>query len=52
MACNLGSRGLGRRAINQAVFHRLYVHDDRVDAELTELFDRLLAPNLKESLQK
>jgi hypothetical protein len=36
--------------MNQAVFPRLYIYDDAVDAHLTDLFDRLLAPDLKELL--
>jgi site-specific DNA recombinase len=39
-----------RRGMNQAVFPRLYIYDDAVDAHLTDLFDRLLAPDLKELL--
>jgi site-specific DNA recombinase len=42
---------VGRRAMNQAVFDRLYIHDDEVvDAQLTELFDRLLDPDLRNRL--
>ncbi|OYN77683.1 recombinase family protein [Mycolicibacterium sphagni] len=45
------SDSVGRRAMNQAVFDRLYIHDDEIkDAQLTELFDRLLDPQLKEHL--
>lgn len=33
--------------MNQALFQRLYIDDAIVDVELTELFDRLLDPNLK-----
>ena len=40
-----------RRLMVQAVFERLYITDDEIaEVELTELFDRLLDPNLKESL--
>ncbi|MDQ1462200.1 MAG: hypothetical protein QOI08_3684 [Actinomycetota bacterium] len=35
----LGSRGRERRGMNQAVFQRLYIYDDAVDAHLTDLFD-------------
>ncbi|MGB3483096.1 MAG: hypothetical protein WBB07_12890 [Mycobacterium sp.] len=35
--------------MNQALFKRLYVADDAiVDVELTELFERLLVPDLKQ----
>lgn len=45
------SNAKGRRLMNQALFQRIYVADDQiVDVELTELFDRLLDPNLKDQL--
>lgn len=48
-----GSNGQGRRAMNQALFERLYISDDEiVDAQLTDLFDSLLDPNLKERLNE
>jgi site-specific DNA recombinase len=47
------SRGPERRAMNQALFERLYVYDDQiVDARPTDLFDRLLDPNLKKLLDE
>ncbi|MCV7364745.1 hypothetical protein H7K19_24730 [Mycolicibacterium neworleansense] len=41
-----------RRWMNQALFQRLYIHDDTIDAQLTDLFERLLAPELKELLDE
>lgn len=42
-----------RRAMNQAVFDRLYIRDDDIiDTQLTELFDRLLDPDLKVRLDE
>lgn len=48
----VGSRGRERRAMNQAVFQRLYIYDEAVDAQLTELFECLLSPDLKELLDE
>ncbi|WP_131701334.1 MULTISPECIES: hypothetical protein [Mycobacteriaceae] len=46
-----GSRG--RRLMNQAMFSRLNLSDDEiVDARLTDLFERLLDPNLKKLLDE
>ncbi|WP_428341953.1 hypothetical protein [Mycobacterium sp.] len=37
--------------MNHAIFEHLYISDDEiVDIELTELFDSLLDPNLKDRL--
>jgi site-specific DNA recombinase len=45
------SQARERRLMNQALFQRLYIADDEiVDVKLTQLFDRLFDPNLKESL--
>ncbi len=42
-----------RRAMNQAVFDRLYVQDDEIaDVQLTELFERLLDPDLSTRLDE
>ena len=44
-------RSREQRLMIQAVFERLYIVDDEIVGDkLTELFDRLLAPNLKASL--
>ena len=38
--------------MNQVLFQRLYIYDEAVDAELTELFECLLSPDLKELLDE
>ncbi|MFV8241914.1 recombinase family protein [Mycolicibacterium peregrinum] len=48
----LGSHSRERRAMNQAVFDRLYIYDEAVDAQLSDLFELLLAPDLKERLDE
>lgn len=48
----VGSQARERRAMNQALFERLYIYDEAVDAQLTDLFELLLAPDLKERLNE
>lgn len=38
--------------MNQALFERLYVYDEAVDAQLTELVEVLLAPDLRARLDE
>lgn len=45
--------GNERRWMNQSVFQRLYISDDEiVDARLTDLFERLLAADLRNQLEE
>jgi site-specific DNA recombinase len=46
------SGGLQRRQMNQAVFQRLFIHDDEIaKVERTDLYERLLAPDLADRLR-
>jgi len=46
------STGPERRQMNQAVFRRLFIYDDQItEAERTDLYQRLLAPDLNDRLR-
>jgi site-specific DNA recombinase len=46
------SNGPERRQMNQAVFRRLFIYDDQItEAERTDLYQRLLAPDLHDQLR-
>ena len=46
------SAGRERRQMNQAVFRRVFIYDDQItDVEGTDLFQRLLAPDLDDRLR-
>jgi hypothetical protein len=50
---HLGSTGQARRDLNEGVFERIYLDDDKVvGSDLTPVFQRLLSKDLDESLAK